>query len=445
MANETFFLRMRELLGESFDDFAQAMSAPPSKAICVNTKKISEDALISALPYLCRKIPYSDGGYYIDAGDEKIGSHPLFFSGAFYSQEPSAQGPVSSVTIRPDFKILDVCAAPGGKSSQAANKLSGGVLVSNEINQSRAAVLMSNIERQGFSNVIITNTDAKTLAAWYDGVFDLVICDAPCSGEGMFRKDDDAFRMWSPELVDMCAARQRDIIKNAALCVRRGGYLVYSTCTYSKEENEDVVKSFLDENPDFELVPPTPEIIKMTCDGIDMPMARRFYPHISGGEGQFLATMKRAGDERGEVRYADGAQKLGKDEEMIVRAFFDDVFEGAPTGRVCRVGKYISLVPDFPVPPHSVFCAGVKVGEIEKGRVVPHHQLFAAFGSMMKRKIDLSPDDVRVRKYIGGETISCDISNGWCAVLCSGCALGGGKAVDGVVKNHYPKGLRRKI
>ena len=445
MLPDKFLALMKNILGDELSDYLGAMSAAPERAIRVNREKISDGALLLTLPYKCSPIPYADGGYYISAGeDDKIGSHPLHHAGAFYVQEPSAMAPVNMAPIDPRMIALDVCASPGGKSSQIAEKLTRGVLVSNEIMKDRAVTLLGNIERQGFDNVIVTNTDSHTLAEWYDGVFDLVLCDAPCSGEGMFRKTPEATDEWSIDNVKMCASRQREILANAAKTVKCGGYLVYSTCTFSKEENEDVVSDFLSSHPDFSLCD-APEAIKnATRGGIDMPEARRFYPHTSRGEGQFMALLKRSGDTAPNINYRDGARELTKEENKAVMEFFYDCFDILPNGRLIAVGKNIFLAPDFPVPPHSVFSAGVKVGEVEKGRLLPHHQLFSALGTEMKRKIELKSDSAEARKYIGGETFETSVDGGWCAVMIDGCAVGGAKVSGGVSKNHYPKGLRRK-
>lgn len=446
MLPEKFLSEMQKTLGGEYGDFLASLGAPPTRAIRVNREKTSDGALLSALPYECEPIPYADGGYFVSMSeDDKIGSHPLHFAGAFYVQEPSAMAPANMAPINPDMLALDVCASPGGKSSQIAEKLTRGVLVSNEIVKDRAVTLLGNIERQGFKNVIVTSTDSKTLAEWYSGVFDLVLCDAPCSGEGMFRKNPEAVAEWSEENVKMCAARQREILWCAAKTVKSGGYLVYSTCTFSKEENEDVVSDFLSSHPDFSLCDAPDAIKDATHDGIGMPKARRFYPHVSRGEGQFMALMKRSGDAAPKISYRDGARELTKEEKNAVMEFFYDCFDILPNGRLVAVGKNIFLAPDFPVPPHSVFSAGVKVGEVEKGRLVPHHQLFSALGAKMKRKISLSAQSAEAKKYIGGETFETSIDSGWCAVLIDGCAVGGAKVSDGVAKNHYPKGLRRKV
>ena len=446
MLPEKFIAQMKNILGGELDEYVGSLGAPPVRAIRINTKKTNADAVLSVLPYHSEPIPYARGGYFISSNeDDKIGSHPLHHAGAFYVQEPSAMAPACMAPIDQDFLALDMCASPGGKSSQIAERLTRGTLVSNEIMRDRAVTLLGNVERQGFSNVIVTNTDTKTLAEWFDDVFDLVLCDAPCSGEGMFRKNPDAIAEWSPENVAMCAARQKEILFSAAKTVKRGGYLVYSTCTFSKEENEDVVSDFLARNEDFSLCDAPDEIKKATADGIGMPEARRFYPHVSRGEGQFMALMKKTVGGEARIAYRDGARALTKEEDKAAREFFASCFDEMPRGRLVAVGKNIFLSPYFPIPPHSVFSAGIKVGEVEKGRLVPHHQLFSALGATMKRKITLASDSPDAKKYIGGETIPTSIENGWAAVTIDGCAVGGAKVTDGVAKNHYPKGLRRKI
>lgn len=445
MLPEKFVSRMKETLGADIGRFLSTYDEPSVRALRVNANKITAERFLSAFPYECEKIPYAENGYYVNAdADEKIGSHPLHFAGAFYAQEPSAIAPVCAVDIAPDAKVLDACAAPGGKSSQIAERIPRGVLVSNEPIKGRAATLTGNVERQGFSNVIVTSTDPKTLAGWYRGVFDLVICDAPCSGEGMFRKDAGARAEWSEDNVKMCAARQKEILGSVADTVGAGGYLLYSTCTFSKEEDEDVVADFLSRHSDFSLADVRSEVAAATVGGIDMPKARRFYPHVCRGEGQFFALMKRSDNAYPEISYADAARKLAPGDMATVEKFFSDAFEKRPDGRLCAVNGTVSLAPDFPVPPAGVFCAGVKVGEIEKGRLVPHHQLFSAFGTYMRRRVDLT-DGEEIRKYIGGDVLAVDLPDGWAAVTYLGCAVGGGKAVSGVLKNHYPKGLRRKI
>ena len=440
---------MKLLLGASYGDFLNEYEKAPSRALRMNGIYTDPQALAGDIPFALTPVPFDRGAFYFEAeSDERPGNTALHHAGAFYIQEPSAMSPLSSADIKEDAKILDICAAPGGKSIQAAMKARKGIVVSNEIVPSRAATLMGNIERMGIRNAIVTNTDSGTLASWYNGVFDLVICDAPCSGEGMFRKNPLAVSEWSTENVNMCAVRQREILDNAAKTVAEGGYLLYSTCTFSLEENEMQVDAFLTRHPGFSLCKVHGEVKDRTADGIlfegcahsDITECRRFYPHISLGEGQFFALMQRNEAVTEQINYKNSIGKLSANDAKTVSDFLKENVK--ESGDIALVGKMASLVPDFPVPPFSVYSAGVKVGEIQKGRVVPHHQLFSALGQSFFRKIEL--DEAVVSKYLSGETISAEVPDGWCTVTVNGIPLSGAKAVSGTVKNHYPKGLRIK-
>lgn len=438
--------RMRALLCDEFDDYIKALDMPPCRAVRINERKCKKEDLLSSLPFTTEKIPYCDNGYYINAAeDDKLGALPYHHAGAFYVQEPAAMAPVCALDIKEDMLVLDVCASPGGKSTQAVSAIKSGVIVSNEIVKSRAVSLMGNIERMGIDNAIVTNTDSKTLKEWFCGVFDVVICDAPCSGEGMFRKTPAAISEWSYDNVKMCAERQTEILQNAAATVCGGGKLLYATCTFSKEENEDVVSNFLYNNPDFHLIQPSEALLKCSSPGIGMPSARRFYPHKSRGEGQFFALFEKGGEKLPYINYKDAACALSREEAKITEEFLKDTFDEIPNRRIGKIGKTICFLPDMPIPQNGVFSAGVKIGEIEKGRMTPHHHLFSAFGKKMKRKLFLSADGDDIKKYISGNVIDTVTENGWTAVFCGESPIGGGKSVNGTLKNFYPKGLRKNI
>ena len=247
-----FTNRMKAILGEEYEKFEASYSEVPVRSFRVNTNKISEENFEKINLFGGKKIPYAENGFYFSC--DGIGNHPYHHAGMIYIQEPSAMAPVASVDIQPGWNILDLCASPGGKSTQAAAQNPDGVLVSNEIIPSRCKTLTGNIERMGFRNVITTCTDAKKIASLYGEVFDLVIVDAPCSGEGMFRKDENAQNEWSVENVLHCAERQREILDEIKTTVKPGGLLLYSTCTFSLEENEKNVDWFLNENDNFELI-----------------------------------------------------------------------------------------------------------------------------------------------------------------------------------------------
>ncbi|MBR6676835.1 MAG: methyltransferase domain-containing protein [Clostridia bacterium] len=452
---EEFKKRMKALLGDDYEAFISSFEEKDAvRALRVNTLKMTEADFIASSGLTLSPLSFAKCGYIFT--EEKVGGHALHHAGAFYVQDPGAMCSVAAIdhVIRPDMRVLDICAAPGGKSSQLLTYLKDGLLVSNEIDRKRCRILRSNLERMGAQRVTLTNTDAKSLADTFGGIFDLVVCDAPCSGEGMMRKYDEAIDEWSVENVLMCAERQKEILESAADCVAPDGYLLYSTCTFSLEENEMTVDSFLTRHTDFSIVPVRAEAKAATADGVsfegaahEMNECRRFYPHISDGEGQFLCLMKR--DTGAEVYVPKKKKKtkekpaspLSKEEKQAVERFFADNIYDFTYHSFEKIGDTIMMSDDLLRHPAEVV-AGVAVGSVIKGRLEPHHHLFSALGQDFKRKICLSSDSAEARAYLSGEVIDTDEKNGWCAVLIDGCPVGGGKAVDGKVKNHYPKGLR---
>ncbi len=440
MLKEEFKIRMKNLLGEEeYLKYEEELTKKSKRALRINPLKKP-----SMLDFPTQPIPYCENGFFFEY--DAIGNHPLHHAGAVYVQEPAAMIPVASIDIKPDFKILDTCASPGGKSSQAASFLGeSGFIVSNEISPSRVKILAGNLERLGFTNAVVTSTDTKTLTDGFEYFFDLVIVDAPCSGEGMFRKEPDALKDWSIENVKMCAERQKEILQNASRAVKGGGYLLYSTCTFSKEENEDTVNFFLDSNPDFSLVSPNERIIPYTVSGVESEKMRRFYPHLFSGEGQFVAVMKRQGDEERQSGKKSGLQNLTKEERKEAEKFLSDTLTDYNPDFLFKFKDNIVYTnPDIPVPEKITYSVSVTVGELKKGYIQPHHQFFTALGNKFKRKIDLPLDDNRLNKYLAGEGFEYNVDNGYAVILADGVTLGGGKAVNGVIKNHYPKGLRRR-
>ena len=438
---------MKTLLGSGFEAFASAFEEPPVRGFRVNSGKISVEDFERIDNISIGVIPFIENGFYLS--DEKVGAHPFHHAGMIYVQEPSAMLPVECVEIVSDWKVLDVCAAPGGKTGQIANRLGeNGVLVSNEIVPQRCRVLTGNVERLGLKNVVTTCADSARLAESFPEVFDLVNVDAPCSGEGMFRKDVKAVAEWNAESPERCAKRQAEILENAALCLKSGGTMIYSTCTFSLEENEMTVDAFLSAHPEFKLVPVSEKVREATAPGIhfdgcrteNIAECRRFYPHLGRGEGQFMAMMKKAGES---FRPRKIVSCLEKCKEKAVFDFLDGNLTGYDPDRVLLLKDTpVIFTPDFPVPKGLAFSCGVTIGELRGKNLKPHHQLFSAMGGRFKRKIDFSADDPLLKRYLKGETIEVSCENGFAAVLCCGCPVGGGKAVDGVLKNHYPRGLR---
>lgn len=441
-----FSNRMKEILGTDFEKFEAAFSEPPVRSFRVNTNKISKENFEKINPFGGEKIPYAENGFYFDC--DGIGNHPYHHAGMIYIQEPSAMAAVAGVEIQSDRNILDLCASPGGKSTQAAAKIPDGILVSNEIIPSRCKTLTGNIERMGYKNVITTCTDAKKLASLFGEVFDLVIVDAPCSGEGMFRKDENAQTEWSIENVIRCAERQHEILDEIKSVLKIGGLLLYSTCTFSLEENEKNVDRFLSENKNFELISVDENLKKYTADGINfdgcrtknISECRRFYPHLAKGEGQFFALMRKTDGTGIEELPQTSLCEIPKNEQKIIFDFLDETLTDYDKKAVKKYKEnFVYFSSDFPVP-YGAFSCGVTIGSLQKNYIKPHHQFFSAMGKMFRQKIEL--DLEQAKKYIHGETVPCKFERGWCAVMTGGCPIGGAKAVGGTAKNHYPKGLR---
>ena len=439
--------RMKKLLGEEFNAYKNELENPPVKAFRVNTDKISIEEFEKLNIFSKTKIPYVENGFYLEY--DKIGNHPYHHAGLIYVQEPGAMAPAECLNINPDWRVLDMCAAPGGKSTQLKNKLGErGVLVSNEIIPSRCKILTGNIERLGLHNAITTCMDSSKLASVFTNCFDLVMVDAPCSGEGMFRKEETAVSEWSESNVLMCAKRQAEILDNAVCTLKSGGYIIYATCTFSLEENEMTIDAFLKRHPDFEIVRVNDRVEKYTCDGIcfegceceNIRFARRFYPHKAKGEGQFMAVLHHKGESTENTVIKPVTTKTDK---TVTEFLADTLVDYNPNFVTTYNGNPVYYNNQLPIRDGQAFCCGITIGEIRKNRILPHHQFFTALGKAFKRKINLSADSDEIIKYLHGEEIDADCENGWAAVLVDGFPLGGAKVVNGRAKNHYPKGLRK--
>lgn len=446
---EEFSERMTKLLGEEdFDAYLNAMSLSPVRSLRVNTEKMSVAEFEHKKLFNAEKIPYCENGFYFEC--EKIGNHPYHHAGIIYVQEPAAMLPAECLEIEPDWFILDACAAPGGKSTQLKNKLGeNGVLLSNEIIPSRCRILTGNIERLGLRNTVTACTDIKKLSELFPKCFDLVCVDAPCSGEGMFRKDKNAVCQWNEENVRKCASRQREILSYAADAVRDGGYILYATCTFSPEENEMQIDEFLSSHPEFELMPLSQRAESATqrgvrfegCESENIEYTGRFYPHTGKGEGQFMAVLRHTAKKTERVMPAKNILKRA--DSRVLFDFLDDTLTEYNRDFVQMYKDTpIYFTDDFPMPAPVAFSCGVTIGEIKKNYVLPHHQFFSAMGKSFKRKIFLSGESEECEKYLKGETFAAKCENGWAAVFIDGAPVGGAKAVNGVIKNHYPKGLR---
>ena len=450
-----FYERMEKLLGEDYPLFCEAMERKAERGVRVNTRYLSAKSFSDSARFNLSPLSYAEYGFILE--DElQIGNTPEHHSGMIYMQDPGAMATVCAAEIPKGAWVADLCAAPGGKSSQISALIGDeGFLLSNEFVPKRAHILVSNFERLGVRNAMVSSLDTAEIARLFSGVFDFVLVDAPCSGEGMLRKYDAASEEWSEENVLASAKRQREILDNAKALVKSGGYLIYSTCTYSEEENEGTVCDFLSKNPEFSLCEVTPEIKAITAPGIlredrpcEIERARRFYPHKARGEGQFLALLRRDGaDAEGEILYKSQEKPIDKQSLLAIESFFSENLTDRPKGRLVKIGENPVLIPHgCPIMPRSVFMPGVLLGEIRQGVLHPSHHFVKTYGELFKRRERLDMGDERLSAFIGGEVIEakgCE-GKGYVAVFFGEAPLGLGKLSSGMIKNHYPKGLRTK-
>lgn len=441
-----FFDRVKPLLSkEDFEKLKNEYSKKPFLGVRVNTLKCSEEKFCEIMEregIKVKKTPFSPVGYYIEDKSLLSGKHPLHHSGAVYFQEPSAMSAATLLAPEKGDKVLDLCAAPGGKSTQLAAYLQGeGLLWCNEYVRSRANILLSNIERCGIKNAVVSSCDPEVLCSALPGYFDKILVDAPCSGEGMFRRDSDAYGEWSPQHSQACAVRQLKILQSAKKALKAGGTLVYSTCTFSKAENEDVVAKFLEENPDFELLERGEDFGRAALDG----RSTRIFP-MDGGEGHFAAKLMRvSGNDGGCVKELEPADM--KKIPDFVREFFEDTFYSAEMLRRAYLqGDKLYIIPKICPDTHGlgVLRAGVFAGTVKKNYFEPQHCLFMAEDTQnIRRIVDLELHDPRLMKFLHGEEIDVDCNiKGYTALCVEGMTAGFGKASSGKLKNKYPKGLR---
>lgn len=480
-----FTERMRRILGEEYGAFEKSYEETRKYGLRVNTKKICPEELERIAPFCLTPIPWIPGGYYYQAEDAPA-RHPFYYAGLYYLQEPSAMTPASVLEVTPGERVLDLCAAPGGKATALGAKLRGeGLLVANDISASRCKALLKNIEIFGIPNSVVTNTVPARLAERFPGFFDKILVDAPCSGEGMFRKDADTIRAWYPEKPAECARVQKDIVLRAADMLRPGGVLLYSTCTFAPEENEEVIRYLLEQRPELRLE--TIPYREGFCPGLSgMEQCVRLWPHKTGGEGHFLAMLRRqeggspgvapelAGKapgpererkvpgpgtgKRAERRSGKGNQERGKDGSGRNRKETQDAFLGR-LSRDLRVERLeerkgqVYFVPEaLPELAGIPFLRnGLYLGEWKKERFEPSQSFAMALRAEDYRAVlSFRQEDERVMRYLRGETVEIGASeaacpDGWQLVCVEGYPLGWGKLVNGLLKNKYHPGWRMKF
>lgn len=435
---EKFTARMRRELGDEFPAFLASYEEPPKRGLRVNTLKNEPEEFLRVSPWALEPTGMLEEGFVVKGG-EGFGRHPYHAAGLFYMQEPSAMSAVAAAPVdESGLKVLDLCAAPGGKTGGIAARMRGeGMLIANEIVPKRARLLAQNVERLGITNAAVICERPDSIARALPEFFDIVMVDAPCSGEGMFRKDETAVMEWSPEHVAACAERQKLILQSAAECVRPGGCIVYSTCTFSREENEGVIEDLLVGHEDF-----------------SAEHMERLYPHTSCGEGHFVCRLRRSGHPGGSKRYKKFPAGCDTASFKLFSEFLGSTFENdlieTHSGRFHERGGVLRLIPtglpEAVLGLHPVAC-GVELGELKKGRFEPAHTFcMAALGQRFRRRLEFEPGDRRLAAFLAGNTIPCPEDwRGWCTVCVKAgersYPVGLGKAVDGVMKNHIPKGL----
>lgn len=422
-----FLKRMEILLGKEMPDFLHAMECPPVRGIRMNPFK-PFDGLEHYTE--SERIPWTSYGYYLPV-QSKAGATVFHEAGAFYLQEPAAMLPGEVMDVQPGERILDLCAAPGGKSTQMGLKLKGeGWIVSNEPVYKRAQILSRNMERMGIPNSIVTCAYPAGLPQAWNELFDGVLADVPCSGEGMFRRDPMTRTEWSAEKTEGCVKRQREILNDAARLVIPGGRLVYSTCTYHPDENEGMVEWFLKTHPEF-----TPESFSLPGvsgrEGMFLCL-----PHRMKGEGQFVAKLRKKGDPS-HTDIGNPFERIQpKDAELLMHSIPGIQM---PNHRIGNSFIGLSECPD--VRGIQVLRAGLKIAETNGRKITPDHAAALSFNIPSVQPLELNPDEVR--KYLAGQEI-CHNGTGWLLMRYRGLAIGWGKGSDGRIRNHYPKGLRKE-
>lgn len=460
-----FVNRMNHLMTkEEADIFFESYEKERAYGLRYNPLKIRDEEGFQALvPFETEKIPWCKEGYYYRQED-RPGKLPLHEAGAYYIQEPSAMSAVELLEVKPGERILDLCAAPGGKSTQIAGRMQGkGLLVANEYYAARAKILAQNVERMGVRNAVVTNEDTSHLADCFPEYFHKILIDAPCSGEGMFKKEEEAVTHWSYENVALCRKRQDEILDDGARMLEPGGILVYSTCTFAPLENEQCIYAFLQRHPEFEIEeveqkyfsPARPEWVDTFEDGRSteeksagrecLKDAVRIWPHIQDGEGHFAVRMRKTGEiEKQKRRYVKTnvrPEQLKEYREFEKKNLLQPM-EEKQKGIFYLFGEELYLMPeDMPeIRGMRIERAGLHLGTRKKNRFEPSHALALALsGEEVKQSMECR----EIEQYLHGETVETDYEKDWVLVCIGGISIGWGKAQQGILKNHYPKGLRR--
>lgn len=442
-----FLAKMHDLLGDEYAAFLASYQQPRSWGLRVNTLKTTVADFMAMVPWVLEPVPWCSSGFYYEAADEP-GKQVAHAAGLYYLQDPSAMAVAELAAPQPGEKILDLCAAPGGKATHLAALMADqGLLVANDVHLARAQALAENLERWGARQALVTVAPPAALAERFGPYFDCVVVDAPCSGEGMFRKDVAARSQWSEEAVQRCAARQQSILSAAYQLLAPGGRLVYSTCTFSVEENEATIGHFLQQHPDMQLQ--SAHLHPAWRPGLPLPepqlkLTARLWPHHLRGEGHFLALLHKQGAQA-EAKLPTREASLYQSPDAALQSFAAEALQSLPPGPYIRFGDFIYQAPAAlpALRGLQMLRPGWPLGQIRKGRFLPHQALAMGLTQQQAQRChDLELTAPEAKAYLQGQTLSTHLPNGWALVTVAGHPLGWGKVTRGVLKNHYPKGLR---
>ena len=455
---EAFLARMKKQLGAEYDAFVASYDADTSYGLRLNLLKGTVDEIIPVLPFALTNVPWIPEGFHVSS-TERPGKHILHEAGAYYIQDPSAMSVITLLDPMPGERILDLCAAPGGKSTGMAARMQGqGLLVSNEIIPGRGKILSQNVERMGSTSALVCNESPERIASHFPLFFDKVLIDAPCSGEGMFRKDPAVIKTWEEERPEYFAKLQKDILKNGVRMLRPGGKLLYSTCTFAPVENEGSISWILEQCPEMELIPIEgyegfSEGNPAWGDGREeLRRCVRIWPHKMKGEGHFLALLKKSEDAPETRIRLEPPTRMDKKNKAVLEEFFKDCQWKPDWERVQIKGEKVYLVPELPAKLNGIHFLrnGLYLGDLKKNRFEPSQQLAMTLkASDYAGSVSLSPEDERIGRYLRGETLLLEPGEatrekGWILVCVDQYALGWGKLVNGVLKNKYWSGWRLK-
>ncbi|MGI6172761.1 MAG: RsmB/NOP family class I SAM-dependent RNA methyltransferase [Christensenellales bacterium] len=425
-----FLREMKELLGAEYPAFEKALSEMPERALRLNPVRNYEEEGTGV-------VPWEKSGRYLPESWRPSGDI-AHFAGAYYMQEASAMAPISALDPAPGEAVADFCAAPGGKSGQIALRMEGrGFLLSNEYDLKRARILSGNLERLGVTNAVVSSMAADRVAKAFPECFDAVLADAPCSGEGMFRKDENARAEWTEQSAEGCRQRQLFILRHAAEAVKKGGRLVYSTCTFNRRENEDVVAEFLAERDDFRPMDFSVEGVGTSRDGM-----LRLWPHKIRGEGHFVALLKREGEpqERKPTRPTK-PEKAALDAMRLLKEALPNL--SVDESRLRLFGDRLYLLPEgFEGATNlPALRCGFALCRVGRGYAEPDHALAMAHLPLP----EFAVSEEGAKRFLAGEVLKAGDAGGWLRVTWNNLPLGWGKAVSGMLKNHLPKGLRARV